>query len=465
MPASAPPGSGSRRSPRTGAPSRSGSPASSAGSRWRTWRATATRSGSRRRAACRRRFLAPIDGCAERPARALGAAPRPVPGRPSRRRAGACRVARRRGGARAAARRRDAAARRVPARRRGARVVPPGGPAPAAPPLAGRLRREIEPVEPSALARFLPRWQGVGGGAGGIDRLAEVIAQLEGMPLPASVLERDVLPARVAGYSPRLLDELGAAGEVVWIGLGSLGRDDGRVALYRPDRLPLLLDAASTPARPPTAQLAPRRDPRRISPSAAPRSIATCSLPRCELAQSAASGRSASASCWTRCGTWSGRREVTNDTFAPLRALRWPRTGPSRRNGPTSAASAAVRLDGSDGPARGGRSLVAGQRCRRHGGGPARRSADRHGAPPRAGAAPARRVRRGHARHGRRGGRWPAASRPSIRCCARWRSAAGSGAATSSRVSAARSSASLRRSTGCAPSAPTRAATATRPRQ
>ncbi len=106
-----------------------------------------------------------------------------------------------------------------------------------------RLRREVEPVEPQALARFLPRWQGIGERRSGVDRLAEVIAQLEGTPLPASVLERDVLPARVAGYSPRLLDELGAAGEVVWIGLGSLGRDDGRVALYRPDRLSLLLPA------------------------------------------------------------------------------------------------------------------------------------------------------------------------------------------------------------------------------
>ena len=61
------------------------------------------------------------------------------------------------------------------------------------------------------------------------------------MALPASVLERDVLPARVAGYAPQMLDELGAAGEVVWVGAGSLGKDDGRVALYRPDRLGLLL--------------------------------------------------------------------------------------------------------------------------------------------------------------------------------------------------------------------------------
>ena len=103
-----------------------------------------------------------------------------------------------------------------------------------------RLRREIEPVDAKTLARFLPAWHGVGGKTGGLDRLADVVAQLEGSALPASVLERDILPARVAGYEPRMLDELGAAGEVVWVGAGSLGRDDGRVALYRPDRLGLL---------------------------------------------------------------------------------------------------------------------------------------------------------------------------------------------------------------------------------
>ena len=98
-----------------------------------------------------------------------------------------------------------------------------------------RLRREVEPVEPAALARFLPAWQGVAAapvrgtlgadappplrGQAALERLAEVVDQLAGVPIPASVLERDVLPARVPGYQPRLLDELGALGEVAWVGL------------------------------------------------------------------------------------------------------------------------------------------------------------------------------------------------------------------------------------------------------
>ncbi|MGH7903931.1 MAG: Lhr family helicase [Candidatus Dormibacteraceae bacterium] len=108
------------------------------------------------------------------------------------------------------------------------------------------LRREVEAVEPQALGRFLPAWQGVGLDAGGADRLVEAIFQLQGAPVPASVLERDILPARVAGYSPRMLDELISKGEVVWLGRGALGPSDGRVALYlRRDAAPLLPPAGA----------------------------------------------------------------------------------------------------------------------------------------------------------------------------------------------------------------------------
>ncbi len=96
------------------------------------------------------------------------------------------------------------------------------------------LRKEIEPTSTEALARFLPDWHGVGSAvvSGGVDRLYEIIGQLQGVALPASVLERDILPARLPRYTPRLLDELIGAGEVVWVGAGSLGRDDGKVMLF-----------------------------------------------------------------------------------------------------------------------------------------------------------------------------------------------------------------------------------------
>src|SRR5207244_11630056 len=105
------------------------------------------------------------------------------------------------------------------------------------------LRREVVSASAAGLPRFLPDWQAVGSGATGLDRLVEVLAQLQGVPIPASVLERDVLAARVRDYSPRLLDDLLAAGEVMWVGAGSLGRDDGKVVLLLRRSAPLLLAA------------------------------------------------------------------------------------------------------------------------------------------------------------------------------------------------------------------------------
>ncbi|BAC70211.1 DEAD/DEAH box helicase [Streptomyces avermitilis] len=107
------------------------------------------------------------------------------------------------------------------------------------------LRHELEPVPPAALAQFLPQWQHVGGGHGlrGVDGLVRAIEQLQGASVPASALEKLVLPSRVSNYTPAMLDELTAAGEVVWAGAGSLPGKDGWVSLYMADAAPLLLPA------------------------------------------------------------------------------------------------------------------------------------------------------------------------------------------------------------------------------
>ena len=103
------------------------------------------------------------------------------------------------------------------------------------------LRAEVEPVPAADLARFLPAWQQVGGRARGVDGVLRAVEQLAGAWLPASALETLVLPGRVPGYTPALLDELTAAGEVVWSGHGSLPGEDGWVALHPADLAPLTL--------------------------------------------------------------------------------------------------------------------------------------------------------------------------------------------------------------------------------
>lgn len=117
-----------------------------------------------------------------------------------------------------------------------------------------RLRKEIEPVSAQTFARFLADWQNVvcsevpstRNSADPTEALIRTIGQLEGSPIPASVLETDVLPARIAGYQSYMLDQLLSSGEVVWAGIEPIGSEDGRVALYLADREPFL--ARETPA-------------------------------------------------------------------------------------------------------------------------------------------------------------------------------------------------------------------------
>jgi ATP-dependent Lhr-like helicase len=103
-----------------------------------------------------------------------------------------------------------------------------------------RLREEVEPVEHAVLGRFATTWQGIVRRRQGPDRLLDAIEQLQGAPLPASILETEILPARIDAYDPVDLDALTAAGEVAWVGVESLGEHDGRVALYLADHLPRL---------------------------------------------------------------------------------------------------------------------------------------------------------------------------------------------------------------------------------
>ncbi|MGW4247449.1 ATP-dependent helicase [Nocardia sp. NPDC004722] len=94
-------------------------------------------------------------------------------------------------------------------------------------------RKEVEPVATAALGRFLPSWQHVGSGElRGVDGVAAVVEQLAGVPIPASAWESLILPSRVRDYSPAMLDELMATGEVIWSGHGSITAKDGWIALH-----------------------------------------------------------------------------------------------------------------------------------------------------------------------------------------------------------------------------------------
>ncbi len=103
-----------------------------------------------------------------------------------------------------------------------------------------RLRKEVEPVEQQTLARLFTHWQGVLTPRRGLDALLDVIETLQGAPLPASLLETEILPARILNYKPADLDTLIAAGEVTWAGFDPIGERDGRIGLYLAENLPTL---------------------------------------------------------------------------------------------------------------------------------------------------------------------------------------------------------------------------------
>ncbi len=100
-----------------------------------------------------------------------------------------------------------------------------------------KLRHQVEPVEPAVLGRLVTHWQGVVRRRRGLDAVLDAVENLQGAPLIASILETEILPARVEGYQPSDLDALTTAGEVVWGGLEPLGEHDGRLALYLTDHV------------------------------------------------------------------------------------------------------------------------------------------------------------------------------------------------------------------------------------
>ena len=100
-----------------------------------------------------------------------------------------------------------------------------------------RLRKQVEPVEQQTLARMATHWHGCLHRRRGLDAVLDAVDQLQGAPLPASVIEREILPARVAGYQASDLDTLIGAGEVAWCGVEPIGETDGRIALYLADKL------------------------------------------------------------------------------------------------------------------------------------------------------------------------------------------------------------------------------------
>jgi ATP-dependent Lhr-like helicase len=189
-----------------------------------------------------------------------------------------------------------------------------------------KLRKEVEPAPVEALARFLPAWQSAGSSASrGLDGVLRAVEQLQGALIPASALESLVLPLRVADYSPALLDELSAAGEILWAGGGGLPGNDGWITLALPETAPLLLPEPDDTVREGAAHAAVLEVLdggqamffRRLSDA-----VQSVAGPVDDTALTAA--------VWDL--VWSGH--LTNDTVAPLRVVLGARGARGGRSSP-----------------------------------------------------------------------------------------------------------------------------------
>ncbi|HET8653735.1 MAG TPA: DEAD/DEAH box helicase [Gaiellaceae bacterium] len=160
------------------------------------------------------------------------------------------------------------------------------------------LRKEVEPVEQVAFARFLPGWHG-------IDRratLREALVPLQGLALPVSLWESEVLPRRIPNYAPAQLDQLCATGELVWIGAGL-----DRVAVY-------FREDAAVLGKPEGIERPEGETHDRIREALAKSAEFWFDL----LAATGLEAEQALPALWEL--VWAG--EVTNDAWTPLRAGR-----------------------------------------------------------------------------------------------------------------------------------------------
>ncbi|MBS1674083.1 MAG: ATP-dependent helicase, partial [Actinobacteria bacterium] len=170
------------------------------------------------------------------------------------------------------------------------------------------IRGSVEPVPPAAFARFLPEWQHLARPLEGIDGVAAVIEQLAGVPIPASAWESLILPQRVRDYSPAMLDELTSTGEVVWAGHDALPGRDGWVSLHPADLAPFTA---------PIAEEQPEAGSLEAQLLAALASGGAYFAGQLKDATGAENEASVVEALWNL--AWAGH--VTNDTFAPIRAL------------------------------------------------------------------------------------------------------------------------------------------------
>ncbi|HSU91668.1 MAG TPA: hypothetical protein VLI44_09455, partial [Sporolactobacillaceae bacterium] len=98
-----------------------------------------------------------------------------------------------------------------------------------------RVRAEIEPCADHEYAAFRLRWMHVGGEELAADQtgVATVLEQFSGVALAPEIWERAILPARISGYRPEMLDLVCMSGQLMWVAVP----EEGSAATSTPSRI------------------------------------------------------------------------------------------------------------------------------------------------------------------------------------------------------------------------------------
>jgi ATP-dependent Lhr-like helicase len=186
-----------------------------------------------------------------------------------------------------------------------------------------KRRRALEPVNPERAFRETLRLHGLltPRRRAGVDGLREVIEELQGIFLPPAVWESDIFPMRLTDYRKEYLDLLCASGEVLWIGRKDEGEKEGRVAFFLAAAKELyhaILHLRRPPAQPALLELLRRRGASFLASLNVESGVTPSELLERLFDL-----------------VWEGH--VSNDQFAPLRALQSPARGGRQRRIPAAA--------------------------------------------------------------------------------------------------------------------------------
>ena len=175
-----------------------------------------------------------------------------------------------------------------------------------------RVRAEIEPCADHEYAAFRLRWMRVGGAELPADQsgVAAVLEQLSGIAATPEIWEHAIIPARIAGYRPEMLDLVCMSGRMKWVAVAEEGIEGARRA-STPSRVTFIARKASL--------FVPREEP---APADAKEQAVLEALGAAgaqyldEVAERAnVSERDALSALWRMAAA--GR--VSNDNFAPIR--------------------------------------------------------------------------------------------------------------------------------------------------